>query len=310
MNEINEFLQSINSGGEPNSINRILTKIYTGRATEEEKQYYIDNYMSEEEKQIGKPLFNMNKEEEAMYKVLCYNNKQGDLTGYDCPKCKNKGDTMFLQDGYEIYKTCSCWTIRNTIKRMEECGLGNLLSLYTFDKYEQPEDWQKDTYKRAKDFVTSDKNWFCMLGESGSGKSHICTAISRELLKQGMDLKYMMWLDDSTALKQVITDAERYSQMISEYKNAQVLYIDDFFKSDNETPPSAADIKLANEILNYRYNKARMDKSKRWVTIISSERTLEQLLTYDKALAGRIYEMTKPNNLILLSGIDKNYRLR
>ena len=158
--------------------------------------------------------------------------------------------------------------------------------------------------------MTSDKNWFCMLGMSGSGKSHICTAISRELLQQGMELKYMMWLDDSTALKQCITDGERYGNLISEYKNVQVLYIDDFFKNDNETKPSPADIKLANEILNYRYNKARMDKSMRWITIISSERTFEQLLNYDPALAGRIAEMTKPDNLIILSGMDKNYRLK
>lgn len=306
MESINKIIGNLTTNNEPKSINRILTAIYTGRATDEDKQYYIDNYMSEEEKQIGKPLFEMTDEEEKRYKVLCYNNKQGELTGYDCPKCKNKGDTMFIQNGYETYRTCSCWTIRNTIRRMEECGLGNLLSIYTFEKYEQTEDWQKDTYEKARTFVTSDKNWFCMLGESGSGKSHICTAISRELLKQGMDLKYMMWIDDSTALKQAITDGDKYAQMIKEYKDAQALYIDDFFKND----PSPADIKLANEILNYRYNKARMDKSKRWVTMLSSERTLDQLLSYDKALAGRIFEMTKPNNIIMLSGLDKNYRLK
>lgn len=306
MESINKIIGNLPTTNDPKSINRILAAIYTGRATDEDKQYYIDNYMSDEEKQIGKPLFEMTEEEEKRYKVLCYNNKQGRLTGYDCPKCKNKGDTMFIQNGYETYRTCSCWTIRNTIRRMEECGLGNLLSLYTFDKYEQTEDWQKDTYNKARSFVTSDKSWFCMLGESGSGKSHICTAISRELLKQGMDLKYMMWIDDSTALKQAITDGDKYAQMISEYKNTQALYIDDFFKND----PSPADIKLANEIINYRYNKARMDKSKRWITMLSSERTLDQLLSYDKALAGRIFEMTKPDNIIMLSGLDKNYRLK
>lgn len=309
MESINKIIGNIKP--ETKSINQILGAIYTGRATEEDKQYYIENYMSEEEKQIGKPLYEMTEQEEKKYKVLCYNNKQGDLTGYDCPKCKNRGDTMFIQNGYEVYKTCSCWTIRNTIKRMEECGLGNLLSLYTFDKYEQTEDWQKDTFNKAKEFVTGDKNWFCMLGESGSGKSHICTAISRELLKQGMDLKYMMWLDDVTVLNQsIVNNPERYEALMKELKETQVLYIDDFFKSDNEVKPSPADIKRANEILNYRYNKARMDKSKRWVTIISSERTLDQLLSYDKALAGRIYEMTKPNNIIMLSGLEKNYRLR
>jgi DNA replication protein DnaC len=289
----------------------ILKNIFTGKATEEERQLYRDNYMCDEEKQIGKPFFEMDEQEKKQYNVLTYNNSEGDLDKYNCPICKNRGDIMYInKDGYEVYQTCTCWNIRKTIKRMEDCGLGNLLSIYTFDKYKCDEQWQKDTYETAKAFVTSNYNWFCMLGQSGSGKSHICTAISRELLKQGMDLKYMMWIDDVTVLNQCVNDGDKYGKLISEYKNAQVLYIDDFFKSENDTKPSPAEIKRANEILNYRYNKARMDKTKRWTTIISSERTLEQLLSYDQALAGRIVEMTKPNNLILLSGMEKNYRLR
>lgn len=299
------------SDADSRSLNQILGKIYKGIATDEDRQYYIDHYMTDEEKKIGKPYFEMNEREKKQYQVMCYNNQPGELDGYDCPKCKNRGDFLYINEqGYEVYTNCSCKKVRNTIRKMERSGLGNLLSLYTFDKYECTDEWQQNTFIRAKTFVASDRNWFCMLGQSGAGKSHICTAISRELLKQGMDLKYMMWLDDSTALKQAITDGEKYKEMIDEYKDVQVLYIDDFFKSDNETKPSPADIKLANEILNYRYNKARMDKSKRWITIISSERTLEQLLAYDQALAGRIVEMSKPDNLIMLEGIEKNYRLR
>ena len=305
-------LLEIQVGSQPTnekSINQILGAIYTGRATAEDKQYYIDNYMSEEEKKIGKPYFEMSKEEEQQYKVLCYNNKQGDLKGYDCPKCMNRGDFIAIKDGYETYINCSCMAIRKTIKRMEESGLGNLLSIYKFNTYECNKDWQKEIYDKAKTFIDSEKNWFCMLGESGSGKTHICTAISRELLKRGMGLKYMMWVDDSTILHQNKMNAEIYNPMIEELKNIQVLYIDDLFKTKDNTDPTAADIKLAYEILNYRYNKARMDKSQRYITIISSEKTWSQLLSYDKATAGRIAEMTKPNNLIMISGEEKNYRL-
>ena len=294
------------------TLNEILGAIYTGRATDEDKQYYIDNYMTIEEKEIGKPYFQMNSEEKIKYKVMTYNNSVGNLEGYDCPKCKNRGDFLYINEyGYEIYPDCSCKKIRSTIRKMEKSGLGNLLSIYKFDNYECTEDWQLDTYNRAKDFTTSDRNWFCMLGQSGSGKSHICTAISRELLKQGMDLKYMMWLDEVNVLNQSISNnPERYEEMMKELKETQVLYIDDFFKSENEARPSAAEIKRANEILNYRYNKARMDNYKRWITIISSERTIEQLLEYDTALGGRMVEMTKPDNLIMLSGAEKNYRLK
>ena len=288
----------------------IIRDIFRNEATDEDRQYYINNYMSAEEKQVGKPYFDMGKEEEKEYKVLCYNNKQGNMTDYNCPKCKNRGDFMYYEGDYEMYSTCSCMAIRATLRKMQASGLGALLKLYTFDKYEYKEDWQKDAYNKAKSFVSGGGNWFCMLGESGSGKSHLCTAISRELLEKGMNLKYMMWIDESNELKRVVIDKEEYERLIKPLKETQVLYIDDLFKSENNTKPSPADIKLAFEILNYRYNKARMDKSKRWITIISCERTLEQLMEYDSAIAGRIAEMTKPNNLIVIKAKYKNYRLR
>ncbi len=310
MERISNFMGS-KANSDPMSLSGILRAVYTGTATDEQKQYYIEHYMSAGEKKIGKPLFDMTQEEEKQFNAYMYNNKKGDLTGYDCPKCKNKGHILVVEDGHEIMHQCSCWTIRKTIRKMEECGLGSLLTLYTFDRYECKEDWQRDAYNKAKAFVTSDKHWFCMLGESGSGKSHLCTAISRELLKNGYELKYMVWMDESTILKQAkANNPDRYEAMINEIKEMQVLYIDDFLKVGKNEEPTTADINLAMEILNYRYNMARIDQAKRYVTIISSERTLEQLFEYDAALGGRIVEMTKPYNLIMLSGAEKNYRLK
>lgn len=290
----------------------ILSDIFLGKATQQQIEYYKAHLMTAEEKEIGKPVFEMNEEERIEYSVKSYNNSIGTLTDYDCKICRNKGDIMYYDKELkcEIYKPCKCRSVRKTIKKMQDSGLGNLLKIYKFSNYTTEEDWQKDIFEKAVNFVDSEDKWFAMLGESGSGKSHICTAISRKLLEQGKELKYMMWLDESVKLKQYVTNAEKYAELIKELKEAEVLYIDDFFKNDNETKPSPADIKLANEILNYRYNKARMDRSTRYVTLISTERTLEQLLEYDTALAGRIVEMTKPNNLIMITGSDKNYRLK
>lgn len=294
------------------SLQDILRKIFAGVATEEEKQYYTDNFMTDAERQIGKPLFAMNAEEELEYKILTYNNKQGDLDKYDCLKCKNRGNIAVNNNGYFALRNCSCISIRKTIKLMEESGLGNLLKIYSFDKFECKEEWQKYIYNQAKKFVDDDKNWFYIGGSAGSGKSFLCTAIVKELLKKGYPTKYMLWLDESVALKQTkANEPEKYNSMINEIKNAQVLYIDDFLKVGKNEKPTTADINLAMEILNFRYNKARADRSKRYITIISSERSIGEIIDYDEATGSRITEMTKPDYYLYITpDRSKNYRLR
>lgn len=58
-----------------------------------------------------------------------------------------------------------------------------------------------------------------------------------------------------------------------------VLYIDDFLKGS----VSEADLNLAYQLLNARYNAARR-------TIISSELSIGEIAGYDEAIAGRIFE--------------------
>lgn len=294
------------------TLQQILMKVFTDTATPEDEQYYLDHFMSEEEKIVGKPVFKMNREEELQYQVLLHNNRQGKLTGYDCLKCKNKGDFAFISEGHFTLGNCDCLSIRKTIRLMEKSGLGNLLKLYSFDKFECNEGWQKIIFDKAKAFVNDNKNWFFIGGNSGCGKSHLCTAIVRELLQKGYPTKYMLWLDESVALKQAkANDPVKYAELMDELKNTQVLYIDDFLKVGKNEQPTTADINLAMEILNYRYNKARADRSIRWVTILSSERSVGEIEEYDEATGSRITEMTKPDYyLFIAKDKSKNYRLK
>ena len=181
----------------------IIKSYYTGTMTDVDFQTYVSEYMTEEEKLIGKPYFLMTEEEQQTYDIMQFNNSVGELTGVDCPKCKNKGFIRYLNnEGYVMNRECSCMATRKTIKRMEESGLGNLLELYTFDKYKTDEDWQKNTLEKAKKFVDDKSIAFTILGASGTGKSMICTAIASELMKKGMSLKYMMWVEDVNFLKE------------------------------------------------------------------------------------------------------------
>lgn len=144
-----------------------------------------------------------------------------------------------------------------------------------------------------------------------SGKTHLCTACAVHYIKAGYDVKYMLWLDESTKIKTLVTDNQEYYKAMKELKEAEVLYIDDLFKlgkdeSGNAKAPTAADIKIAFEILNYRYNNPDL------ITIISTERSLQELCDIDEAVGGRIAERTKKGNycMIIKKDLKRNYRLK
>ena len=279
-------------------------------ASEEDKQLYIDKYMSAEEKVIGKPAFAMNWQEYKLLNVLCYNNSKGDLKGYDCDKCKNKGYIAILDSGYEVHIECKCMSIRQTLRRMEESGLGNLINIHTFEQYQHTEEWQNVIYNKAKEFLKADKKWFFIGGQVGAGKTMICTAMVGEFLKQGLSVKYMLWNSDSAELKRVVNEKE-YSQRIYELKNADVLYIDDFFKTEKGIKPSTADIKLAFEIINYRYLNTLASKDKKFITIVSCELGLKELVDIDEAVSSRIRELASPDYILHIGNdMTKNYRLK
>ena len=92
--------------------------------------------------------------------------------------------------------------------------------------------------------------------------------------------------------------------MINKYKNAKVLYIDDFLKVKKGEEPTPADINLAFEILNYRL----LDPDK--ITVISSEKTLLDLLNYDEATMSRIFKAAGRYKINIEKDIKKNYRLK
>ena len=81
--------------------------------------------------------------------------------------------------------------------------------------------------------------------------------------------------------------------------------LDDFFKcgqvEGGVQKPTAADVNLAFEILNHRYNNPG------FITIISSESTLDEIFSIDEAVGGRIGERAQ-GHVINLSGKEKNYR--
>ena len=119
-------------------------------------------------------------------------------------------------------------------------------------------------------------------------------------------MHFCVWNDVVTSLKQnIMEDRQQYTAELEKLQTATVLYIDDFFK----TNPSVADIDKAFQIINFRYNLAKANRNKRFVTIISSEKTLGQQIDIDEAIASRIAEMCQRKYYLTIEK-DKRKNMR
>lgn len=265
------------------------------------------------------PTFNgMSQKERMEQRVILYNKDAGNRNeedGYDCPICKNRGFSYVLTEYNGIYDTaisiCQCDEIRRTRLRLKKAGLLSMVNQLTFDAYQTKDKWQATIKARAQQFCRDDEHRFFFIGgQSGAGKTHICTAITAHYINQGKKARYMVWFDESQRIKGLVNEPE-YVPMMDEIKKAEVLYIDDLFKPIKDAkgqivPPSYADIRLAMEIINYRYNNPGL------ITIISGERTIDELICLDEALAGRISQLSKEGGYCINLSKDsrKNWRLQ
>ena len=105
-----------------------------------------------------------------------------------------------------------------------------------------------------------------------------------QLVNQNVGCKYTEYISLIMSLKQCCMDVINYNKEMDKYKNCTVLFIDDLLKGQT----SETDKKYIYEIINYRY---MTEKS----IIVSTEKTLDELMNYDAAIASRIIEMCKEN---------------
>ena len=237
------------------------------------------------------------------------NEVKGKLKDYDCDWCKNKGVIYAVKDGYIVAQRCNCMMVRENVVRVRESGLESLLEKNTFDAYIAQEPWQVKIKKAALDFLEDcENNWFFIGGQVGAGKTHICAALVGELMNRGYASKYMCWKEESTQIKSLITDRDSYEPLMYGLKNMPVLYIDDFFKTSltdkgEKVKPTQGDINLAFEILSYRYNNGK-------ITVISSEMTVDEIISCDEAIGSRIFQKTKNYGFDLAKDQNKNQRLK
>jgi DNA replication protein DnaC len=226
---------------------------------------------------------------------------QKSIRGYEnhlnCSKCLNRGYIPYIRyddQGLPFIDEMNCECI-NAGKNLQRLEQSHIPTQQTFDTFKVDYKWQQNMFDKARDVLTN-KSWFMALGQVGSGKTHICSAIVIDLIYLGANVKYFKWTEEAHDLTYNAHKPDK-----EELKTVDVLYIDDLFKGGKSNEPSNAEIKLFFEIVNSRY----LNNKK---TIISSEHPLDKLKEFDESTISRCIEKSGNNIVNIKEDNFKNYR--
>lgn len=240
-----------------------------------------------------------------------YNSESGSMTGYNCEKCKNRGDFMKIDDnGNRTIVQCDCVKIRRQYSRIRKSGMQGLIERCTFDNFHADKPYQVGMKETAVKYTESgEKNWLTLCGQSGIGKTHLCSAVCDTLIKQGAEVRYMLWADINAkldALRYSYAELEAFKETLRD--SGTVIYIDDFLKTDinhqsgSFVPPPHREIINAFDVINSRIISGGR-------TIISTELLMDEIMQMDSALGSRIFQASGAYLYQVARSNDRNYRL-
>ena len=189
-------------------------------------------------------------------------------------------------------------TRRKMAKRAEvilkDNGLEKVIDRYQFANFITNEIWQKVAIDRARNYSANPRGWFLASGQTGCGKTHLCTAIVGDLLDRNHEVEYFLWRQ---SFPDVSGFGDEPRKKLNRLRVAEVLYIDDFLKAK----PTEQEIKIAFDIIDARYRTRRP-------TIISTERMPAELESIDAAIWGRIHEMSEGQRIIIQKNPSRDHR--
>lgn len=233
------------------------------------------------------------------------------IDGIECDRCLNRGRIYIIdEDGYFSSVSCKCMNHRLTKRLMVESGLGRLIEKCTFESYRTDEPWQESSKTIAEKYANNHEGWLFVSGQSGSGKTHICTAVCNELMKSGYSVMYKIWSDLFHEIDSTKYNYGERQRIFNDLIKADFLYIDDFFKgyrTKDDRLESGYSIKekdmplIALDVINSRYNAGKP-------LILSTELILGEIESIGEALAGRIDEMSKGQKIQIKKEKERNLR--
>lgn len=276
-----------------------------GGLTENERREYMERYADQEEKILGKPLFEMTEDEAESYKCLTFNSGWGKLEGRTCPVCRNKG-FMLVRDGkYTVSRDCECMKWRNVEGAMKRSEGYDLMARCTFENFTLAHTWQRELISRVKAWTRQKEYPFLYLGgKTGTGKTHLAVAALSLMMRKGGDVGFMSWRADSRDLKMGMTEFPVYRAKLERFKRAAVLMIDDFLWSPHGGVPTDEDLRLAKEIVDVRTARGLR-------TIVTANYTVRGLCELTEEVGGRInYAAGGSKNFAVTIGESaENYRM-
>lgn len=218
---------------------------------------------------------------------------------YTCEKCS---DTGFVGT-----KMCSCLRSLLLVKNIASSGMGHLIEKQSFDNFDL--EWYKtsseEDYNRmchnlsvAKAFANSfgrNKGNLLLIGSTGTGKTHISTAIAKEVINDGYSVIY-------DSVQNIIGDFETdkfksgydsSEPLGTKYLECDLLIIDDLGTEFS----NQFTVSVLYNLLNTRQNRGLS-------TIISTNLTAEEL---GGKYEGRIYSriIGSDYRVLFFSGKDR-----
>ena len=151
-----------------------------------------------------------------------------------------------------------------------------------------------------KAIIAKQKVSFFIGGQSGAGKTHICSAILGEFAKHGICVYFFNYINDIATLNRYqynSTEKDEYENLLSLYKQADILYFDDFMFGE----VSVSEQKIIFNIINHRYENDLP-------CIISSNKTLNDIRRINAPIYGRLYEMCSKFIININNDEAKNFR--
>ena len=215
---------------------------------------------------------------------------------YSCSVCS---DTGYTEKG----GMCSCFREALIKQTILSSGMGNLIEKQTFESFvinptdENCELMQKNL-EIAKDFAHNfdkQKGGMLLIGTTGTGKTHISSAIAKVVIEKGFDVIY-------DSVHNIVSDYEKdkfksdYGQKdfhVEKYIECDLLIIDDL-GTEFSTPFTLSCI---YNLLNTRQNKGLS-------TIISTNLPPEEMARkYEDRIYSRI--LGKDTRILSFKGKDK-----
>lgn len=217
---------------------------------------------------------------------------------YQCNVCRDSG---WIEDN-GFFRHCMCEKKRISEMRMKRNGLeaGTL----TFKNFNVDTAIAKEMKSMADRYIAAYPDGsMAVLGQVGSGKTHVMIATAQTLIDKGKDVQYRSYVDMMATLRQNRYDEEGYQKLMDELKSCGLLVIDDLFKGyDSKSKSALNDLTIVFEIVNNRYLNRKP-------VLISSEYSMSGLVDIDEAIGTRLYQMCEKYQLHISKDPHKNRRV-